>query len=93
MPHAVSPRRRSFASSSAIASGERASVAGAEASAQGTSSEGAKLGNAKSKFGRSPFTSMTSTGTWARRASSIITVTRPVLPLPVIPVMTPWVTR
>ena len=46
-----------------------------------------------SKFGKSPFTSITMVGHPRAAASSTITVTRPVLPLPVMPTTTPCVTK
>jgi hypothetical protein len=51
------------------------------------------VGKESSRFGKSLLTSITMTGTSFRSASSTRTVTKPVLPLPVIPTTTPWVTR
>ena len=47
-----------------------------------------KLGKASRRLGRSPLTSIIKTGMRSRRASSTMTVSRPVLPLPVIPTTT-----
>ena len=46
-----------------------------------------------SRFARSPFGSIASTGTPWRSSSSRRTMARPVLPEPVMPTMSPWVSR
>ena len=92
IPKAASPRSRSLATRAA-ASATLAAPSMGDGSTQGATDAGSNDGKASSRFGRSPFTSMTSTGTDARNASSTITVTSPVLPLPVIPSTTPCVTR
>lgn len=89
MRHASSPVRRCSQSASAICSGLRVSSGAAQPSTQGRKRPGSKSGNASSKLGRSPFTSITSTGTPVFMASSITTVVRPVFPEPVMPTTTP----
>ena len=62
-------------------------------SIHGRKSAGARSGNVRQRLVRSPFGSMSSAGSPARRTSSISTTPRPVLPEPVMPTMTPWVVR
>ncbi|XXY64767.1 hypothetical protein WMF37_27305 [Sorangium sp. So ce291] len=92
-PEEASPARHRAASSPATSAVERPSRAAAEGSIHGSNSAGESSGNVKSRLGRSPFTSTMSTGTPERSASSTRTMTSPVLPLPVMPTTTPWVTR
>ena len=53
----------------------------------------ASSGNVSSRLPRSPFGSIAMTGTPSMAASSISDRQRPVLPLPVMPTQTAWVTR
>ena len=91
--HSASAARRLSASSCARAaksSGLGPSRCGSDSrSTQGSSDADSKPGKASSRLGKSPLTSITTVGTCARAASSIITVTRPVFPLPVMPTTTP----
>jgi len=92
-PHCRRPSSRSEARLAATSRGVRSSPGASVPSTQGRNGSGENDGNASRRSGRSPFTSMSSVGTWAPSASSTSTVTRPVLPLPVIPTITPCVTR
>ena len=53
----------------------------------------ARFGNVSSRFARSPLGSMTIAGMPSIAASSSRAMQRPVLPLPVMPTQTAWVTR
>ena len=60
---------------------------------QGAKSSAARSGNVSSRLARSPLGSMTIAGMPSMAASSSSARHRPVLPLPVMPTQTAWVTR
>jgi hypothetical protein len=60
---------------------------------QGWKSSGRRSGKVSSRLVMSPLGSMMIIGTWSIAASSIRSMHRPVLPLPVIPTQTAWVVR
>ena len=92
-PQAASPSRQRPASCAAKASGVTPLRRASSSSIHGRKSSGASLGNVSSRLPMSPFGSMAITGTPSIAASSITDRQRPVLPLPVMPTQTPWVTR
>ncbi len=91
--HLASPLRQVSASLAANASGVSPARAAASGSTQGAKSAGRSSGKVSSRFERSPLGSITRAGMWSIAASSSRLISRPVLPLPVIPTQTAWVSR
>ena len=68
-------------------------LAGIVSLTHGSKSSPLRSGNVSSRFARSPLGSMTIAGMPSMAASSSSARHRPVLPLPVMPTQTAWVTR
>ena len=92
-PHAASPSRQRWASWAANASAVTPARRASSSSIHGRKSAPARFGNVRSRLAMSPLGSMAITGTPSIAASSISDRQRPVLPLPVMPTQTAWVTR
>ena len=92
-PHEPMPSFHMVAVFSANSSGVLPFLAASSSLIQGLKSEGSKSGKLSIKFEMSPLGSMTIAGMLSIAASSRIEIQRPVLPDPVMPSTTPWVTR
>ena len=90
-PLAARPAAHFCAVFSASVSSVMPSRLAASGSSQGRKSPGARSGNASSTLARSPLGSITKVGMPSRAASSMRPMSRPVLPLPVMPTHTAWV--
>ena len=93
MPLRARPLRHVSAVLAASSSGVMPSRAAAASSIQGRKSLGRSSGNVSRRLPMSPLGSMTRQGMPRSSASSSRSMPRPVLPLPVMPTMTPWVVR
>lgn len=92
-PHSPSPLRHNAAFCAASSSADTPARTASASSTHGRKSPGARSGKVSSRFPRSPFGSTARTGTPSIRASSIRLRPRPVLPLPVMPMITACVVR
>ncbi len=92
-PQAPIPFDQVSAWCAANASADRPARRASSSSIHGRNSDALSRGNVRSRLPRSPLGSMAITGTPSMAASSISPTHRPVLPLPVIPTHTAWVTR
>ena len=92
-PHSARPFDHRSAVWAANSSGETPACAASDSSIHGRKSSGFRSGNSSSRFARSPFGSTITAGIPSSTASSISATHSPVLPEPVIPTQTAWVTR
>ncbi len=92
-PQSWSPAVQREASAPANASGVICCARASSGFTHGPNSAAVRLGKRSARFERSPFGSMASTGSPSMVASSISAMPSPVLPLPVMPITTAWVSR
>ena len=92
-PHSARPLVHRAASAAANASGVSPFRLASSSAIHGRNSSGARRGNVSSRLAMSPFGSMAMAGTPSIAASSSSDRQSPVLPLPVMPRQTAWVTR
>src|SRR6266699_253318 len=91
-PHSASP----FVQTAAVAAAAEASWPSRRAASRsihGWNEAASNESKSRSRLPRSPFGSMARTGIPCRRSSSSNAIARPVFPEPVIPTISPWVSR
>ena len=91
IPQPARPSVHSCACWTANSSDDTPAALAWASSIHGRKSAGRSSGNVRQRLVRSPFGSMSSAGSPARRTSSMSTTPRPVLPDPVMPTITPCV--
>ena len=88
-PHAPRPSVQVLAWAAAKSATLKPAFCASPSLTHGSKSAGARFAKVRQRLVRSPFGSISKAGTPARRASSMSTMPRPVLPEPVMPTITP----